>query len=169
MSVVTVSNTAGLQSALGVAAPGDTIMLTAGTYTGIQIKAFSGDVTITSADPSHPAVVTDLFVLNSSGLHFSNLEFDRTLSSDSFAYRVEGSQNISFTGLNVHGSLDNNAANDQSGFLLRNSSNVSVTNSEFHELGKSINHANDTYLTISGNEFHELRSDGVLGSGSTRR
>ena len=59
VSIITVGSTASLEAALGHAHAGDTIQLQAGQYDGLVIKYanFSG-VTITSADPSHPAVIS---------------------------------------------------------------------------------------------------------------
>ena len=70
------SNTAALVSALKTAQAGDTVQLASGTYTPIALTGlhFATDVTITSQDPNHQAVLTGLNVKTSSGLTFSNLE-----------------------------------------------------------------------------------------------
>ncbi|MDP3747245.1 MAG: hypothetical protein Q8Q88_09380, partial [Phenylobacterium sp.] len=76
MSTITASTTTQLLQALKVAQPGDTILLTSGTYSNVAISnlKFVGDVTITSKDPGAPAVFTDLSIRDSSGLNFSNVE-----------------------------------------------------------------------------------------------
>lgn len=169
MTTVTVGNSAGLILALKSAQPGDTVLLAPGTYSNVAIKGlqFSEDVTIKSADATKPAVLTDLLVYKSTGLTFSDLEFSTAGSSDPFPFRVTKSEDIHFTRLDVHGTLNDNPGDDKSGPLIRESSNVSITNSEFHELGFGVNHLDSKNLIISGNSFHDLRSDGVHGGGSS--
>lgn len=169
MSTVTVGNTAGLVIALKSAAPGDTILLAPGTYSDVSIKGikFAQDVTIQSANASKPALLTDLLVSGSKGITFKNLEFSTAGSDDPYPFRVTKSEDIHFDQLNVHGSLNGDPSDDRSGPFIRESSNVSVTNSEFHELGFGVNLLDSKGILISGNKFHDLRSDGVHSGGSS--
>jgi hypothetical protein len=178
MSTVTVTSSAGLESALKVAQAGDTILLAAGNYSNVFIQNFAcaGNVTIASADPSHKAVLSDLNVMNSSGLTFSGLEFSSDVSkfpglpssiaTDPYPFRVSNSDRITFSGDDFHGSLDQNPGNDRSGLMFSASKNISVINSEFHELEFGIVHSMSNYVTISNNSFHDIRSDGIHGSSS---
>jgi Ca2+-binding RTX toxin-like protein len=77
------------------------------------------------------------------------------------------SSDVHFDHLNVHGSLDGNPQNDVQGMLVRDSSNISVTNSEFQQLWNALDHLNIDHLTVSGNTFHDLRTDGIRGGGSS--
>ncbi|MEO6093245.1 MAG: hypothetical protein ABIT04_13630, partial [Novosphingobium sp.] len=54
--------TADLLKYAGLAKNGDQIFLASGTYSGVLIQNVlkTGNVTITSADATHPAVLTDL-------------------------------------------------------------------------------------------------------------
>jgi Ca2+-binding RTX toxin-like protein len=168
MAVYTVSDTGTLSAMLTLAQPGDVLALTPGTYSGVLIDGLNlGGVTITSADPLNPATITDLYVHNSSGVTFSKLEFTAIASFGDNAWRVTGSQDVHFDHLNVHGSLDNNPQDDVIGMLIRTSSNVSVTNSEFQQLVNAVSHLDDTFLTVSGNYFHDLQTDAVRGGGSS--
>ncbi|MCW5760580.1 MAG: right-handed parallel beta-helix repeat-containing protein, partial [Phenylobacterium sp.] len=65
------------------------------------------------------------------------------------------------------GSLDDDPTNDAGGLQVRSSTDVSITNSTFEQLYWGVSHLDDTRLTISDNEFHDLRMDGVRGGGSS--
>lgn len=167
--IVTVSTNAALSAALKSAQPGDTVLLTSGSYSALSVSNlnFSTDVTIASQNPSAPAIITGLNVTNSSGMLFRDIEFVADPAYGSSAMVVGSSQDINFDRIHVHGSLDNAPGNDTGGLLVRSSTDVSVTNSEFEQLHWGVAHLNDTRLTITGNTFHDLRMDGVRGSGSS--
>lgn len=170
MSNYSASNAAELTAALRSAQGGDTILLSAGTYSGLSLQNLNFDtaVTIKSADPAHLAVITDFTLSASKGLAFSTLDFTAASSTvDGYAFRVSSSTNISFDSLSVHGSMDGSAANDENGFLIRDSSGVSVTNSDFQQLYTAINHLDDNGLKFSGNVIHDIRMDGIRGGGSS--
>lgn len=168
MTTIIVQDSAGLVSALKSAHAGDTIKLAPGTYAPTLISGIKVDgVTITSLDPANQATFTKLIIKNSEGLTFHNLEFVVDANAAANPYQVLSSNNISFDQLNVHGSLDGNAANDIAAMMIRSSSNVSVTNSEFQQLEHGISHLNSSGLTVAGNQFHDIRTDGVRGGGSS--
>jgi Ca2+-binding RTX toxin-like protein len=168
MTIYSVNDASTLNAMLKLAQPGDSYALAPGTYSGVLINslALSG-VTITSANPLTPAVITDLYVYNSSGVTFSQLEFQANASFGDNVWRVTGSNDVHFDHLNVHGSLDGDPSNDVIGFLIRTSTNVSVTNSEFQQLENAVSHLDDNFLTITGNSFHDIRTDGIRGGGSS--
>src|SRR3546814_4184259 len=66
----------------------------------------------------------------------------------------------------VHGLLDGDPSNDAMAMNIRNSSNISVTESEFEDLHHAINFLDSDHVTVSGNSFHTMRSDGVRGGGT---
>lgn len=164
--IVTVSSSAQLLTALKAAKPADTIQLAPGVYTNLQVEnlKLAGSVTVTSLDAGHPAVLTGLTVRGSSGLTFKDLEFRVDPSS---TYQVLSSQNVHFSGIDMHGSLDGNPQNDGGGLMLRATSNVSVTDSEFHELYWGVAHLDSNGVAISGNAFHDIRMDGIRGGGTS--
>jgi hypothetical protein len=166
MTTTTVASTAALNSAIKAAHAGDTILLQGGTYTlAASNLVFSSDVTIASADTSKLAVLTGLNISGTTGLTLRDLELRADAVNGAFPFRVSGSHDIHFQRLDAHGSLDGNPGNDVSGFLVRESSDVSFEDSEFRELQHAINHLNVNHLTVKGNEFHDLRTDGVRGGG----
>lgn len=172
MTTTTVTTTAALNAAIKTAHAGDVIQLAAGTYSGVTVQNFSsaGAVTITSADPNHHAVITDMQVNNSSGLNFTNLEFSFAASTtaagvNAFGIQVLSSQNVNFDHDSIHGTLDHDPSTDIRGLNLQGDSNVNVTNSEFQQLYVGIHNLDTTNVTISGNNFHDIRSDGVDNTG----
>jgi len=169
MTIFYVSTTKDLLSAISSASSGDTISLASGSYAGVNISNvnFASNVTITSTDPSNPAVLTSLLVKNSSGLTFSDLEFSELNPTKLFGFTVQGSSNIVLNNLDVHGIVGLGAAEASSPLLIRSSTNVTVTNSDFHDSEFGINILNDTGLTISNNYFHDIRTDGIRGGGNS--
>jgi len=169
MSIINVSNTTQLLQALKSAHSGDTIALAPGTYSNVAISNLNivGDVMITSKDPGTPAVITDLLIKSSSGLNFSNIEIATDPAKNVTPLQVLDSKDIHFDKMNVHGSLDDNPSNDVNAMMIRNSSDVSVTNSEFQQFSNGIAHLDSDHLLISGNAIHDLRMDGIRGGGSS--
>ncbi|KQT31365.1 hypothetical protein ASG29_15585 [Sphingomonas sp. Leaf412] len=168
MSNFSVKTTDQLKYALTQAKSGDTITVASGTYSNVTLTNINiaGNVTIVSADPARPAVFTDMMLKNSSGLTFRGLEFDAT-SAKMYAFTVFGSSNIVLDDLNVHGSLNGNPGDDISPLMIRNSSNVTVSNSEFHEAWHALSFLDNTGLTITNNSFHDIRTDAVRGGGTS--
>lgn len=169
MTMIQASNSSELLTGLGEAVSGDTILLEPGVYSGLSIREiyFSGLVTISSRDPAHPAVFTDLFVRDSMGLRFSNLEFAADPDSGVYPFQVLGSDDVHFSGIYAHGSLDGDPGNDTAALMIRNSSNVSVVDSEFEQLWHGINFLDSDNVWIEGNAFHDLRTDGIRGGGTS--
>jgi hypothetical protein len=169
-NIVTVRNEAGLIAALKSARPGETIELAVGVYSHVVISGFhfSSAVTITSADPAHAAMIAGLKVVSSSGINLSNLEITTVGSGDSYAgVRVQGSQDISFSNIYMHGNLADSAETQLNGFYVCKSSDVSITNSRFHDLSSAIVADNNTYITVSHNAFDDLNKGGVEAGGTS--
>jgi hypothetical protein len=164
---------------LGWAQPGDTIALAPGTYSGFGLKGQAlGGVTVTSADPANPASIVDLSVQNSSGVTFSGVTLVSSGANGAYVVGVGASSDVHFDHVSVHGSLDNNPADDPNGFGVGSSSNISITNSELQQLGRVGAISSTSGITITGNNVHDIRSDGfdfgapvdhVLISGNTFR
>jgi Right handed beta helix region len=169
MSTVTVTSTAGLLQALGAAHAGDTVLLAAGTYSGVNIQNLnpSGTVTISSATPGNPATITDMQVNASSNLSFTGLVTNVSQSALS-PIAVNNSNHISFSDVSFHGSLDGNPLDDMAyGVKISSSTNVSVTNSEFQQLSFGIvTDDASSQLTFTGNDFHDIHLEGIASNSS---
>jgi hypothetical protein len=162
LSVITVGSSAALTDALSLAQGGDTILLEAGTYSGLHLSglSFSSAVTITSADPAHQATLTNFNMSNVNGLTFRGLEMSAQAPS-SPAYNIYTSQNITLDHVSVHGSLDGNPQNDVFGISFFDSKSITVTNSEFQQLSSGVGFTRSSNIVLSGNDIHDMRSDGV--------
>ena len=167
MATIFVNSTAGLTSALKTAQGGDTIKLAPGTYSDLALKnlSFSSDVTITSADPSKQAVITNFSMTNVDSLTFSNLEMSAINATgvnknSGWAFRVTDSDDIHFDKINFHGSLDGETINDMNGLQIRFGEDISVTNSTFQQLGRGLAISESQHIKVSGNEVQEVRTDG---------
>jgi hypothetical protein len=169
MAVFKVSSAADLVRALGSASGGDEIVLTPGVYAGVKLAGINipGGVTIRSADPANPAVFQGLRIEDSSGLRFSNLTFEVDPNGGHYQNHVLRSSDIHFSHSSFHGSLNNDPSDDKNGLFFQNSQNVSVSYSEFQQLANGIVHFGSTGLAFVGNSFHNIRSDGIKGGGSS--
>ena len=167
--IITVNSAQSLTSALNSAKSGDTILLEAGNYSNVQIRgvAFNGGVTIASKDPGNPATLTGLVVNNSQGLSFQNLHLDFSSPWTVWNAQIVNSKNIEFNNFDIHGSLNNNPADDRSALLISNSTGVKITGSQFHELAHGVSMMNSNDVRIEGNTFREIRSDGVMSAGTS--
>lgn len=157
-------------SVLKTAAGGDVIQLAPGVYSGLSFKVaptFQTNVTITSADPDHQAVLTDFSLSGAKGLTFTNLEFatlnhpDKIANDGSYwGFKFFNSTNLTFDHISVHGSLDGNSQNDVSGLSVRGSQNITITNSEFQQLERAVAIGQTQNIKLANNVVHDLRSDG---------
>jgi parallel beta-helix repeat protein len=168
MASITVSNSQGLLSALKQAKDGDVILLEAGNYSDVVLKGLKfSDVTVQSKDAGRPAVLQDLLVRDSSGLTFRGLEFNVDPAKPLNSFQVMKSSDIHFDRLHVHGTLNGNPADDKVGLMIRESKDVSITNSEFQQLWHAVSFLDNQKLVITGNKFHDLRTDGIRGGGTS--
>lgn len=167
MTVYSVSSVAELDAALQKAASGDTIELASGDYSKMVIKNkdFGDGITITSADPENPAKMDAFKITGSSGITISNIDFTPQDTTGGFSLLTYNSSDIHFDNITVTGP-EGDAGYDVTAFMIRESSGVTVTNSEFTHLQHGISMLNNTDLTISDNYIHDIRTDGIRGGGN---
>lgn len=167
MAIFNVSTAAQLQSALSTATGGDRIILAAGNYGAISIanKNYSSAVTIQTSI-SNPAHFDGLFISNSSNLSFSGLDMGRALNTGEPEYTqlnwIRSSSNIKFDHIDFHGSKDNDPSNDGVAMALTGVTGFSVTNSSFSDVYRAIAMKQGANISIQGNDFHFIRSDGIV-------
>lgn len=169
MATYLVNNVSALQRVIAGANNGDVIKLASGNYSNVLIRdvQINGNITITSADSSNPAVLKDLVLRNTSGFTFTGLELAGTTSGHQYAFQIASSSNITMDNLDVYGQNNLGSGNETPLMFIRDSQNVTVTNSEF-SLGQfGIGMLNTNGVSISGNFFHDLRTDGVRGGGNS--
>lgn len=188
MTVYSISSAAELQKALSQATGGDTIILKAGDYGDVSIskKMFSGEVTITSADPGNPATFHSISITGSSGLKIDNVDVDFQPNLSTYAWsnavKIADSSNIAFVNSTVKGGPAINGVaqdapvgtTDPSGNVLglptgrgvwvNGSDNVRVENVEISEVAKGLVLGESTNLTIRDNEIHHTRTSSIVGT-----
>lgn len=169
MTTFTVKSAAELTAALSKSQDGDVIQLASGSYGKLVLKDtnIAGNVTITSADPANQAVINGLLVKNSSGLTFSGLDFHNPIDGLHNAFQLLGSKNIVLDNLQVHGPNNMGSGLEVALLMVRNTTNVTVSNSEFFNGWQAINMLDNNGLTISNNYIHDIRTDGVRGGGNS--
>ena len=162
---VTVGSVSDLNAALKSAHAGDTILLKAGTYDGVGIYGFNynGAVTIQSADPTHQAVINNLDIEQSSGIAIKNVNVEVT-GTTANAVMVGTSSHISLDGLTIYGTSTTLTG---TGVFVRNSNDVTLSNSDISQLGSGVGHLDDSGLTILNNNIHNIEADGIIGGGSS--
>lgn len=170
MAILNVSTAAELLSAVKLAQPGDEIRLAPGQYSGVALKGIlpAGNVTITSADASNPAVFSDLTVSGSSNLTIANVKMmvpDNSMTW--YHFQILSSSNIKVVDTLFEGP---GLAPIQSttGLIVRNSSNVSVDSSEFKNLVFGVAFFDNSGVSVSNSLFHDIRTDGIRGGGNSQ-
>ena len=143
----------------------DTIYLAAGLYDPVTIRNLGTlDITIAALDQDNPPVVTGLRVSGSNGIVFSGLVFEAG-EGDRNAFTVSGSDDVHFSGVVVRGPNNIGSGEEVSPFMIRSSTNVSVTDSEFYQVKNALALLDVDGIVVSGNSFHDVRCDGVRGGG----
>lgn len=159
-----VSTVAQLNSALASAHGGETIRLAPGVYSGLGTKElnYASGVTITSADETHPAVITPFYLSKSANITFSHIEFFTAGSNDPQPFRVYHSKSISYIHDNFHGDLGVPPSSEScTGIRFFSSENISMTENDFSRLRVGIVNDNVSGGVFSDNSFHDMRSDGM--------
>lgn len=169
MTTFTVSSAAELTAILSKSQNGDVIQLAAGSYGNVQIGGINiaGNVTVTSADPQNQAVINGLMVKGSSGITFSHLDFSNVVAGTQNVFQVVGSQNVTLDHLTVHGPANLGSGIESALMMVRSSTNVTVSNSEFYNGWHGLSMLDNNGMTVSGNYIHDIRTDGIRGGGNS--
>jgi Ca2+-binding RTX toxin-like protein len=167
--ITTVKTAAELTSALNSAHGGDTILLAPGQYSALSLRLlkFTSDVTVTSLDPSNRAVLTGIQMDSSSNVVFSKLELRTDVGTNDKPYMFTNANGLTFEDVKIHGSLNGSPTTDRPGLTIRYSNDVTIKDSEFYELSNGMAHRSVTNLVIEDNSFHDIRTDGIQGGGSS--
>ena len=170
MAIINVSTSAELMAAAKLVQSGDEIRLAPGQYAGVSLKAIlpAGTVKITSADPANPAVFTDLVISGSSNLAISNVKL--SIPDNSYTYyhfQVLSSSNISFKdSVFVGPSLT--PVQKTTGILVRESKNFTIDGCEFSFLINGVGLSNSSEITVTNSLFHDMGTDGINGGGNSQ-
>lgn len=169
LAAVVVSNNDEVLAALAKARPGEVIRLAPGRYYPLRIQgvSFERAVTLAPADPARPAILAGLTIRASGGLVISGLELEVDPAGAANQVQVVDSHDIELSDLSIHGSLNDDPGDDKNGLFIGGSDRVRVTRSEFQQLAFGIIQSQSSHLELSQNYFHDIRSDGITGAGSS--
>jgi hypothetical protein len=89
---------------LAHALAGDIVQLAPGTYSGLSFyhHDYGAGITVTSADPAHPAVLTNFNIEAVQGLTFRRLDMQVLLPNYN-AFNIYGGQHVTFDQVHVYG------------------------------------------------------------------
>jgi parallel beta-helix repeat protein len=163
-----VSNAQQLAAALQTAQAGEVIKLAAGSYGDVQLSGlhFSGaGVTITSADPTHEAVVNSVWASQSSGLTVDHLNVQLP-ASEQYGVYIGDASNVSVSNLTIQGTGAPGAYNGV-GVMVRSSTGVSLTHSDMGQLDTGMVVGDSSTVTVSNNTVHDVSGDGMDTVGTT--
>ncbi len=170
-TTVTVSTASQLLATARSARAGDTILLAPVNFGDVSLSNVrpNGTITIKSADPNNDAVFRTLNIMRSDNLIIEDIDISRPLapgaSQNSYAVNVARASNITFIGIDVSGSMNNDARDDGLGMSL-NGSRISVLDSTFTQLRTAVATAGEDFL-FAGNSMTQVR-EGVTIRSMTR-
>lgn len=167
-STVTISTASQLLTAAKAAKAGDTILLAPVSFGDVSLSNVrpSGAITIKSADSNNDAAFRTLNIMHSNNLIIEGIDISRPLapgaSQNSYAVKVGRASNITFIGIDVSGSMNNDARDDGFGMSL-NGSRISVLDSTFTQLRTAVAAAGQDFL-FAGNTFSQARQGMTIRS-----
>lgn len=160
--ILNVANAAQFKTAVRGARGGDTILLAPGHYGNLFISNLNpaGLVTVRSADPNNDAVIQQLRVTRSSNFLIEDVDIANPIpvgGARADAVQVNGSRDISFVGVDMHGSLNGTPWDDSRGMAIIGSSRIAVLDSRFTELRAAVTITRGSDIVIAGNTVWNVR------------
>lgn len=170
MANTTVSTTSALQSALSAASPGDTIWLNPGAYADWYQDGLDrgGWIVVRAVDPGERPIFHKISFENVKRLHLIDIVVDVTGECNGVCY-VGDCTDVKFENIWTHGDLSGSVLDVIDAVIApwdtRRNTRLSFINSEFRRLYNGIGNQGNVGARYLGNVFHEIRSDGINGSG----
>lgn len=177
-TIYNVSSAAQLMSALAQVKGGETIQLASGDYGCLKLNQYSGfstsfpsNVTITSADPDHPASFSGLALGGVKNLTFDNVAFDYSFTKGDQQYTrdfmIHSSSNIIIRNSVFDGDVasgmtaSDNGYGIATGLDVRWSTGITIEDTEFSNFYRAVSVSESSGITLRGNDVHDIRSDGL--------
>lgn len=163
---IRVADRARLLAVLAGAKGGETIELEPGSYGDLSLNSrqFARPITIQSRDPARPARFDGASISKSKNVVVRDVSLGRGLAPGEPEYTqlnsVGDSENVRFERVHFHGSIDNDAGNDGWGLYVIRVKGLVVQGSRFEEFHRAYIVENSSDITIEGNSFERIRSDG---------
>ncbi|MEO6299959.1 MAG: right-handed parallel beta-helix repeat-containing protein, partial [Paracoccaceae bacterium] len=177
-AVITVSTLSGLYDALAHATGGETIQLASGNYGNLSLGTSTGhngtfptNVTITSADPLHPATFSGFALNGVSNLTLDGVVCDYTFKTGDPVYTapfsINGGDHITIKNSTFDGDVAKGTATAADGFAtglgltVTGTQNLVIQGNEISNFYRGLTVSETTNATIAGNDVHAIRSDGM--------
>ena len=177
-ATITVSTLSGLYDALAHATGGETVQLAGGDYGKMFLGTSSGfdvifpsNVTITSADPLHPASFSGLDLRGVSNLTLDGVVCDYTFKPGDQIYNapfsVSGGQNVTIRNSTFDGDVASGTASSSDGFAtgvglsVTGTTNMHLEGNEISNFYRGLTVSDSKGVSITGNDVHAIRSDGM--------
>ncbi len=167
MATIRVTNQTTLDAAIKAAKSGDTVVLAAGNYKQLWVddKISASAITFKSESATNPAVVGYVRSIRSDGVVFQDLKVGRQMvvgvdQDWTNMSLVQESKNVSFKNV-TFASTGADSKFIGRGIFVRDSANVSVSDSDFSHLAVGMCVMTTTGLVVQKNKFHDLRIDGA--------
>ena len=160
-----VNNSDELRERIAQVEAGDTIYLAAGSYDPVIIRNLGElGITLASEDAENPAVLTGFIMSDTSSVRFCNIVFEAA-ADETNVFQFSDAANLTFSGIVVHGPDNVGSGLEASPFLIRSSSGITIVDSEFYNLFHGVKLLEVDGVVITGNDFHDIRCDGIRGGG----
>ena len=177
-TILKVSTTTALYHALANAKGGETIQLAAGDYGKLALTGTSGfkvsfpsNVTITSADPLHPARFSGLTLNAVSNLTLDGVVCDYVFKPGDPLYTapfsVTGGHDVTIKNSSFDGDVARNMSAEDNGFgtgvglSVINTRNTTIEGNEISSFYRGVTVWGSSGITVRGNDLHDIRSDGM--------
>jgi parallel beta-helix repeat protein len=164
---IVVSGRSQLLSALAEADGGETITLKDGHYGSLKItQDFASTVTLRAEDP-FDAKMSGLIVSGASNLRIDGIDFESGTNGGKGGKIVSieaSSRNITIVNSEVSGKVDSVYVG-HNGIQVSNSSFVSITNNDVHDISNGIVVFGSNNVIVSGNEINYYANDALKFAG----
>ncbi len=160
-----------LAAALTRARPGDRILLAPGHYGELTIgpRRGQGALTLTAADRSAPPVFRSIFVRDAEDVTLTDLDVIYGVATEPLSQRaveVRRSSRVRLERLRVSSAANGISGDDANGLILRDSRAVIVAGARFSDVFRGAALFDSDDVTVSGNSFAHIGSDGVVARGA---
>ena len=161
--VLTVATAAELANALPQAKGGTIIKLAPGNYGPLTLndRVFTAPVTITSADPSRPALFSRVILNRSVNVTFSKVEISSVPDAKDFMVRVSDGSNITFDNVYIHGLIDGAVKEDRNAIAVWRSDNFTLSKSRLFEIAVGIRVRQSKNVVLRDNDISMIGVDAV--------
>lgn len=169
----TISSPAQLARVLADPPRNAVLRLAPGDYGAVKLsrkhtpKALDAGLTLVSADPANPARLAELVVSGVTGFTARDLDIGCSAAIQPCAMylvSVMKSNRVTLQKLRVTG-MGGMERGRQYGFFIRDSQEVSVSDSSMTASRYGIGMLNDRSIKVVGNELYGLQTDGIRGGG----